>query len=218
MQQRKKQTSHKVLLHGWIACKKEQQKKIPRGAVWTAFLLCCLAFAGCASSQTEFVEEALSSVVPAITESSGVQGEELYVYVCGEVRKPGVYRFSVGARVYEALDKAGGLTKEAEETALNQARVMEDGEEIRVPARGEAGQGYSGVAGQEMSGDSGKVNINTADAAQLATLTGIGQTRAEAIIAWREANGGFQKPEDLKNVDGIGDKTFDKLKDDIVVR
>lgn len=105
------------------------------------------------------------------------------------------------------------MTEAAEDTALNQARLLEDGEEIRVPAKGEVVMPQTDEVSRE-----DKININTADAAQLATLNGIGPSRAEAIIAWREANGGFSTPEDLKKVDGIADKTFDKLKDQIVVR
>lgn len=187
-------------------------------------VLCCawlygFALGGCASAQTEFVEAPSSSDADSgLTETDGTgEPEELYVYVCGEVARPGVYRLPGGARVYEALDMAGGLTEDAEDTALNQARPLEDGEEIRVPAQGEAGEAGESAEVREPEG-SGKVNINTADAAQLTTLTGIGPSRAEAIIAWREANGEFTAPEDLKKVDGIADKTFDKLKDEIAVR
>ena len=198
-------------------------------------VLCCAwlygwALVGCASDQTEFVEAPSSAGADSVlTEANGkdktVPEEELYVYVCGEVANPGVYRLSGGARVYEALQMAGGLTDIADDTTLNQARLLEDGEKIRVPAQGEAempghsqtDQGVAETAPREQEG-SGRVNINTADAVQLATLTGIGPSRAEAIIAWREANGGFTEPEDLKKVDGIADKTFDKLKDEITVR
>lgn len=187
-------------------------------------VLCCawlysFALGGCASDQTEFVEAPPSFEADSgLTETDGTGApEELYVYVCGEVARPGVYRLPGGARVYEALDMAGGLTEDAEDTAMNQARLLEDGEEIRIPAKGEAVEAGESVEVREPEG-SGKVNINTADAAQLTTLTGIGPSRAEAIIAWREANGGFTAPEDLKKVDGIADKTFDKLKDEIVVR
>ena len=187
-------------------------------------ILCCAllyggGLAGCAATQTEFVEAPPSAVcsLSGLTEADGKDGadppEELFVFVCGEVKRPGVYRLSDGARVYEALEEAGGLTEAAEDTALNQARLLEDGEEIRVPAKGEVVMPQTDEVSRE-----DKININTADAAQLATLNGIGPSRAEAIIAWREANGGFSTPEDLKKVDGIADKTFDKLKDQIVVR
>lgn len=191
-------------------------------------ILCCAllyggAFTGCASPQAEFVEASSSaaSLLSGPAEPDGKNGdhspEDLYVYVCGEVKRPGVYRFSDGARVYEALACAGGLTEAAEDTALNQARLLTDGEEIRVPAKGEAvGSRTDGESPKEEGSD--KVNINTADAGQLTSLNGIGPSRAEAIIAWREANGGFTVPEDLKKVDGIADKTFDKLKDEITVR
>ncbi|HCT92114.1 MAG TPA: hypothetical protein DF613_12175 [Lachnospiraceae bacterium] len=202
-------------------------KKTKKMMILSCVLLYGFALVGCASAQAEFVEAPSSSGADSgLTETDETAApEELYVYVCGEVAHPGVYRLPGGARVYEALDMAGGLTEAAEDTALNQARLLEDGEEIRIPAQGEAGEpGETGGVSENTEGvvrepgESGRVNINTADAAQLATLTGIGPSRAEAIIAWREANGGFTAPEDLKKVDGIADKTFDKLKDEITVR
>ena len=171
-------------------------------------VLCCAwlygwALVGCASDQTEFVEAPSSAGADSVlTEADGkdktVPEEELYVYVCGEVANPGVYRLFGGARVYEKI------------------RVPAQGE-AEMPGHSQTDQGVAETAPQEQEG-SGRVNINTADAVQLATLTGIGPSRAEAIIAWREANGGFTEPEDLKKVDGIADKTFDKLKDEITVR
>lgn len=151
----------------------------------------------------------------------------LYVDVCGAVNRPGVYELQEDARVYEAIASAGGLTENAAPQALNQARVLTDGEQVYVPTKEEleaglaagAAQGASkslGEAGTE--GDQGtKVNINTASREELMTLTGIGESKADSIIAYREENGGFKSPEDLMQITGIKEGVYNKIKDDITV-
>lgn len=172
---------------------------------------------GCAARQSVFISSAseTGSELPAPEEEGeAVRSEaaEIYVYVCGEVEKPGVYRLQAGARLYEAINQAGGLTEHAAAAAVNQARALTDGEEVYVPAEGEAEADAGTVAA-----DDGKININTADLAELTTLAGIGETKAAAIIAWREEHGGFSSVEELLNVDGIAEKTFEKIKDEIRV-
>jgi len=186
-------------------------------------ILCCAllyggGLAGCAATQTEFVEAPPSAVcsLSGLTEADGKDGadppEELFVYVCGEVKRPGVYRLSDGARVYEALEEAGGLTEAAEDTALNQARLLEDVEEIRVPAKGEVVKPQTDEVSRE-----DKININTADAAQLMTLNGIGEAKAAAILAYREENGRFSDISEIKNVRGIGESVYAGIQDKIKV-
>ena len=149
--------------------------------------------------------------------SDGETAEEpekstIVVHVCGAVARPGVYELAAGSRAEAAVKAAGGLTGDALEESLNQARILTDGEQIRVLTKEEA----QNAAGQEgVSG--GKIDINTADISGLVTLNGIGETKAEAIIAYREAHGGFKKIEDICEVDGIGEKTFEKIKDSITV-
>lgn len=151
--------------------------------------------------------------------SDGETAEEpekstIVVHVCGAVARPGVYELAVGSRAEAAVKAAGGLTGDALEESLNQARILTDGEQIRVLTKEEAQN--AAAAGQEgVSG--GKIDINTADISGLVTLNGIGETKAEAIIAYREAHGGFKKIEDICEVDGIGEKTFEKIKDSITV-
>ena len=151
--------------------------------------------------------------------SDGETAEEpekstIVVHVCGAVARPGVYELAAGSRAEAAVKAAGGLTWDALEESLNQARILTDGEQIRVLTKEEAQN--AAAAGQEgVSG--GKIDINTADISGLVTLNGIGETKAEAIIAYREAHGGFKKIEDICEVDGIGEKTFEKIKDSITV-
>ena len=154
-------------------------------------------------------------------------GNRIYVHVCGAVQVPGVYELAAGSRVYQALAAAGGLTEDADERYLNQAGLLEDGQQVLVYTREEiaAGvaegnqnqnQGQNSRGGSE-NGGSGKVNLNTADKDQLLTLPGIGDTRAEAILAYRDTNGNFASIEEIMNVEGIKEKMYEKLKDYIEV-
>lgn len=148
----------------------------------------------------------------------------IYVHVCGAVQVPGVYELAEGSRVYQALEAAGGLTQEADEKYLNQAELLQDGQQIRVYTREEVAAGAPvqnqnqtpASAGGESQGTD-KVNLNTAGKDQLLTLPGIGDTRAEAILAYREANGNFASIEEIMNVEGIKEKMYEKLKDYIEV-
>ena len=152
----------------------------------------------------------------------------IYVDVTGAVKAPGVYTLPAGSRVFEAIALAGGAREDASLENLNQAGLLQDGQQIRVYTEEEAAQmeqqgslpslpGAETAAGQKESQEASKVNINTAGKEELMTLTGIGETRAEAILAYRQETGGFQAPEDLMQVEGIKEKTFEKLKDQITV-
>ena len=149
---------------------------------------------------------------------------EVYVDVDGAVVRPGVYRLKDGARVSQAIDAAGGLTAEADVTGLNRASKITDGQKIYVPAVGEQ-QAAAAVGGAESSAattpgagsSSGLVNINTASAAELQTLSGIGPSMAQSIIDERTKNGAFASVDDLMRVSGIGEKKLAKIKDCICV-
>lgn len=149
---------------------------------------------------------------------------EVYVDVDGAVVRPGVYRLKEGARVSQALDAAGGLTVEADVTGLNRASKITDGQKIYVPTVGEQ-QAAAAVDGAESSAattpgagsSSGLVNINTASAAELQTLSGIGPSMAQSIIDERTKNGAFASVDDLMRVSGIGEKKLAKIKDCICV-
>ncbi len=140
--------------------------------------------------------------------------EEIFVYVCGQVAQPGVYSLPVGSRVYEAIEAAGGFLEEADQEALNIAQLLSDGQQITV---GKIGEQLAESQKKTEENSSGKVNINSASAEELKSLSGIGDSRAEDIINYRNEEGGFSTIDDIKNVSGIGEKLFQKIKDYIEV-
>lgn len=161
----------------------------------------------------------------------GAEGEQngtVIVHVTGAVNSPSVVTLGTGARVQDAVEAAGGLQSDANPDSVNLARVLQDGEQIHIPAQGEepvarsdaaegsAGDGAdasgTGTSAGSGTGSGGKIDLNTADAAALQTLPGVGPVTAEAIIAHRETQP-FGSVDDLLLVKGIGPKTFDSLKD-----
>ena len=161
--------------------------------------------------------------------ANGSVGSIIFVHVLGSVANPGLYELSDGARVVDVIAAAGGLAENADPAGVNLARVLSDGEQLYVPAFGEvvAGSGGSGVgASGGVSGGSGgpasgalgaKVNLNLASSVELQTLPRIGEAMAQRIIDYREANGRFSSIDDLRSVTGIGDKTFEALKELVTV-
>ncbi|MHA6667913.1 helix-hairpin-helix domain-containing protein [Homoserinimonas sp. A447] len=137
----------------------------------------------------------------------------IYVHLLGEVATPGLYQLPEGSRAVDAVAAAGGFIEGADRTSLNLARILSDGEQVYVPKEGEAPSARPGAIGTI----AGKVNLNTADAAALETLPRVGPAMAARIIAWRAANGRFSAVEDLKSVSGIGDKTFEAMRDLITI-
>ena len=167
-----------------------------------------------------------------------MQQAMIYVDVCGAVANPGVFQLAAGSRVFQAIEAAGGYLPEAALTCVNRAGVLTDGQQLYILTQeemerqgrdpvemakasdgqmnGSAGTGQNTGMTAQVQQDN-RININTADEAQLTTLTGIGATRAQAIIAYREENGPFAAIEDIMNVQGIKEGTFAKIKDEIVV-
>ena len=153
------------------------------------------------------------------------EAPSIFIHVCGEVTAPGVYEMERGSRIYEAVEAAGGLTDAAAADVLNLAQVLEDGQQVRVPDQEEKerleeqGGALSFVTGgrPEQEAPAAKVNLNTATKEQLMTLSGIGEARAEAILAYRQESGGFRTPEDIMKVSGIKEAAFQKIKDEITV-
>lgn len=153
----------------------------------------------------------------------------IFVDIGGAVKTPMLAELPDGSRVDDAIRAAGGLKKEADMTNVNRAEFLVDGQKVFIPsfAIDEEGNIIENAASFDASGTadsgagaadpSGKVNINTADSAQLQTLNGVGPATAQKIIDYRDSSGRFTSIEDIKNVSGIGDKTFDKLKDHICV-
>ncbi len=140
----------------------------------------------------------------------------IYVHVFGAVAEPGLYRLEDGARVIDVVAAAGGLTDDADETAINLARRVTDGEQLQVPVVGAAPADGSAGAGGAIASD-GRVNLNTADVADLDTLPRVGPAIAERIIQWREENGRFTSVDDLLSVPGIGEKMLASLRDLVTV-
>ncbi len=182
-------------------------------------ILPVLSAAGCAVREDdEDLSYDLQSLEPVSEEPAEpiISQESIFVYVCGQVEKPGVYEVASEARIYEVLKMAGGVRKDADISAINQARKLSDGEQIYVPKTGEA-EGAAGNPAAAASADDSRVNINTADAAELMTLPGVGASRAEAIIAYREQSGQYRAIEDIMNVSGIKEGLFSKISDKIKV-
>ncbi|WP_394770370.1 helix-hairpin-helix domain-containing protein [Lacisediminihabitans sp.] len=156
---------------------------------------------------------------PVPTGVAGVQdanpGAGIYVHVLGAVASPGLFLLKDGDRAVDAVSAAGGFTATADQAQLNLARRLVDGEQIYVPNVGESAPAAAG--GGAAAQPPGKVNLNTADEATLETLPRVGPAMAKRILDWRKTNGRFSSIEDLMGVTGVGDKTFEGLKDLITV-
>ncbi|WP_297518130.1 helix-hairpin-helix domain-containing protein [uncultured Clostridium sp.] len=153
--------------------------------------------------------------------------KNIVVEVKGEVKNPNVYSLKEGSRVNELIEKAGGLTGEANTDNLNRASLVSDGQCIIVGNRNSIEEEKIEIVGMQGSSEAqnnegiisegGIVNINSGTLEQLQTLTGIGEAKASAIIDYRESSGGFKTIEDITKVSGIGDKTFEKIRDRLAV-
>lgn len=144
-----------------------------------------------------------------------------YVHICGEVNRPGVYEMEEGERIYQVVERAGGYTAEAATDYLNLAGPVSDGMKLVVPNLNELSAADAAFGGDAGSGQSDpvseKININTASKEMLMRLRGIGESRAEDIIRYREQHGKFHAIEDIMNIPGIKNAAFEKIKDDISV-
>ena len=152
--------------------------------------------------------------------------EDVYIHICGAVKSPGVYALPAGSRLGEAVEAAGGLLPEACQDYCNLAQIVSDGMQYRIPTEDEALEGGISLAGlpETAQGDQsaydsqGLLDINLATAAELMELPGIGQTRADAIIAYRDDHGAFACKEDIMQVTGIKGATYEKIEDYITTR
>ena len=183
--------------------------------LWVAVLILLAGLTGC-RKKTAVYDSAAEEITTeaAETETTGEEkAASIWVYVCGEVRDPGVYELPEGSRITDAVEAAGGMTGDAAETYLNLAETLSDGQKIEVPSV-EMAEALEEAAAQDTSG---LVNLNRATEAELMTLSGIGESKAKEIIRYRESRGGFQKPEDLMNIPGIMEGVFHKIRDQITV-
>lgn len=147
--------------------------------------------------------------------SPSADGTMLVVDVAGWVRRSGVYRFPPGSRVIDAVDRAGGARPGADLTLLNLAAPLADGQQVLVPKKGAATGSGTGAAGT--GGSAGLVNVNTADATALESLSGIGEVLAAAIVQYREEHGPFTSVDQLEDVPGIGPATLEDIRDQVTV-
>lgn len=183
------------------------------------------------SSQTSVKETNLQAEVAAVSKDSSsekeIKKEEkeespeqdlITVDVKGAVKSPGIYDLPVGSRVHDAVQKAGGLTDEADSKSLNLAQKISDEALVYVPTKGEEAASQQAASGTTPStSKEKKVNLNKASLEELKQVKGLGGKRAQDIIDHREANGKFKSVDELKKVSGIGAKTIEKLKDYVTV-
>ena len=188
------------------------------GVLLGTLIVMCLC--SCGKSTAYYIEEgSAASEMPENEQETTASKETeisdvrmLYVYICGQVQNPGVYTLPEGSRVYDVITLAGGFTEIAATDYWNQARLLKDGEMIYVPSKEEVKNHPVDGGGSSKASDSDKVNINTASKEELMTLPGIGETRASAILAYRQKNGPFSSIEELKEVEGIKEAVFAKIK------
>lgn len=164
-----------------------------------------------------------------IVENRNVKNDNsvIYVYICGAIEKPDVYEVESGSRLFELIQIAGGFSAEADTNYLNLAREVQDGEQIIVLTSKETSElkkNANVAVITEKASDlnhqdkvSGLVDINTASETELTAITGIGSSRAQAIIKYRQEHGSFNRIEDIMKVNGIKDGLFSKIKDKIIV-
>lgn len=192
----------------------------PRGA-WTivAVVVAAAAVAGLLLLRARPVAVAVPPPQPeraATTHPSVAAAPVLVVDVTGAVRRPGLRKLPPGSRVADAIRAAGGVLPGTKHTGVNLARKLVDGEQIVVGSATGAPPSGPGPPGADPSA-AGPINLNTATIQQLDSLSGIGPVTAQRIIEWREAHGGFTSVDQLREVDGIGERRFASLRPQVTV-
>ena len=165
-------------------------------------------------SLKENIEE--ESVATIGTNIDSSNESKIVVEIKGEVKKPDVYEIQQGSIIKDLIDIAGGLTEDANIDSINRAEKLRDNQLIVIPNKDDISKGIiisngTGTSSEEI------ININSASLSELQNINGIGEVKAQSIIDYREKKGGFKSIEDIKNVEGIGDKTFEKIKDKISI-
>ena len=173
------------------------------GGVWRAVQF--------SAPEPELIQTGQGGSSPEEEISEVPEPEMITVHLVGAVDNPGVYQLPVGSRVYELLEISGGVSDEADQEAVNQARPLLDGEQIYIHSIGEAAVTASAVEA------TGKININQASAQELTSLPGIGDVRANQIISYRDEHGYFTSLDQIINVSGIGESTFENIVDQITI-
>lgn len=193
---------------------------------WTVGALLCVLLTGCGEADKalsiELGKAVESQEIPTEVETSESisisesveEPVKICVYVCGAVKHPGVVTLPQGSRCHDALKAAGGFAEDAAEEAVNLARQVKDGEQIFFPTEAEV----ETLVAVEQNEQAGLVNINTADVDKLCELPGIGESKAQAIVLYREQNGAFAVAEDIMKIPGIKESAYNKIKDLITVQ
>lgn len=180
------------------------------------------------NEKNEIIDE-FEEIEEEIKEVQEIEKKTIFVDVSGEVINPGLYELNEGARINDAINIAGGITKLADLTTVNLAYILQDAMKITIPKKEtkKLAQKNTSVKSvvttsiastvQENTTSAGLVNINTASIEELKTLDGIGDATAKKIIDYRNKNGNFNKKEDIKNVSGIGTSKYEKIKEKISI-
>lgn len=184
------------------------------GLLWA---LCGCTDRGSTGLQLE-TEEWMSTeeadVQPDLQSPESTETDKIYVFVCGQVKNPGVYCLPAGSRVCDAVDAAGGCLDTADPYAVNQAEILTDESRIYIPEPSEVIDSDTGTGAVDADG---RISLNRASKEELMTLPGIGESKADSILEYREAHGGFQTIEELMNIPGIKEGVFQKIQDCIKV-
>ena len=143
--------------------------------------------------------------------------KSIIVHIAGEVKKPGVYKLNEDSRIIDAVKMAGGETSAADLNNLNLAGFLADGEKVIVPGINKSSDINDKIQGNDMKENKTKININQADIADLIQLTGIGESKAQNIINYRNQINGFEKIQEIINVNGIGERTLENIKDELTI-
>lgn len=172
----------------------------------------------------EISERAVEDSGKDHTEDEAAAASSVCVFVCGAVEREGVYKLPEGSRVIDAVRAAGGFSEDADRTYVNLAEFVYDTQRVEIPTLDEAeAMRLQGASDQEPAGAAqrrgtdGRVNINHASRQELMELPGIGESKAERIIAYRQAHGDFTSCEEVMNVNGIGEAMYENIKDHITV-
>ncbi len=172
------------------------------------------------NTATDYSEQSSSTVTSSSTKNYSGTTKDLYIDVKGEVKHPGVYRIESNSRVTDVIKEAGGFKSDADEQNVNLAKVLNDQDVVVVNKKGDAGSSsFSSSSNTTVSSSSNsvKVNLNTADVNELQKLNRVGEKKAQKIIDYRNQHNGFHSIEEIKQVSGFGDKTFERLKDSLEV-
>lgn len=192
--------------------------KLEKYKCFGILIVFCLALlmTSCSNEKSEqiLLEELETEQAEAVDDTEKQSDySTIYVYVCGAVAVEGVYELPEGSRAFEAIAKAGGFREDAATSYINQAEILKDEMQLYIPTTEEVMQDIA----EKKSEEDGKVNLNTASREELMSLPGVGESKADSILKYREENGGFQTIEDIMQISGIKEGLFNKIKDYVTV-